>query len=611
MAEILSDGTIRTSVGRVIAPGENVSVEDVPELVELFAPKPRGWPGGFPFSRGGSGGPPGRNGSQGPQGPQGPGIGAQGAQGAQGSAGSAGTPGAQGAQGTIGAQGASGADIYAATRIVSASGDGTDTTIAAAIAALPSSGGLILVKQGTYSISSTVTLPDKDVVIRGCGEGATIVDIGSNVIPAFTIPNGLTAQRTYTFEDLRITGAAVANQRGWSVQDNNKRGILIVNRCETYEVQRIFEVAHSGSTFDSTFITATDCFFQQVTGNTSVLVANSPSYKQVQLTMDRVRFDRTYDGTVVGQLAQGGLFTNFTNVNIVAVDSVFAIGAVDFNVGALNLTACEIYNNAPISNFVIGVASDNDAIIEDSISGCNIAFQDFELAGTGLKFSGCTFDSCSFNDTSISSWANCYFTGIGNAPSTALVTGVSESIFTGCYFSDGTAGSSYVLEDPFIVDGCYFKVGGPSATINCNGQSLMVTGNLINGSVPLLESASGGSRIANNNFTGGFPTLTGTGSIIDDRTIRTVSTSPVTLNQDDRTILVDASGGARTVNLPTAASAAKHVYTIKKIDATGNAVNVTPNGAETIDGAGGATAITVQWNRISIQSDGTAWFRID
>jgi hypothetical protein len=89
-----------------------------------------------------------------------------------------------------------GSDVYAATRVVSLiAGDGTDLTVAAAILALPAEGGRIYVKQGTYPLTLTNTLPDKPVDIIGSGDG-TIFDLGANAISAFTIPNGLTAQRS-------------------------------------------------------------------------------------------------------------------------------------------------------------------------------------------------------------------------------------------------------------------------------------------------------------------------------------------------------------------------------------------------------------------------------
>lgn len=70
---------------------------------------------------------------------------------------------------------------------------------------------------------------------------------------------------------------------------------------------------------------------------------------------------------------------------------------------------------------------------------------------------------------------------------------------------------------------------------------------------------------------------------------------------------VDATSGAATMTLPTAASASGMVFNIKKIDASANAVTIDANGIETIDGAL-TVALTVQWQSVQIQSNGAAWY---
>jgi hypothetical protein len=84
-------------------------------------------------------------------------------------------------------------------------------------------------------------------------------------------------------------------------------------------------------------------------------------------------------------------------------------------------------------------------------------------------------------------------------------------------------------------------------------------------------------------------------------------TSAYTATASDHTIICNATSGSFTVTLPTAASHTGRIYHIKKIDSSGNIVTVDGNSSETIDD--GATAIlTVQYESISIQSDGTEWW---
>jgi len=75
------------------------------------------------------------------------------------------------------------------------------------------------------------------------------------------------------------------------------------------------------------------------------------------------------------------------------------------------------------------------------------------------------------------------------------------------------------------------------------------------------------------------------------------------------TVLVDASGGAVTITLPTASGITGRIYTIKKTDSSANTVTVDGDGAETIDGA--ATHILRrQYNRVTVQSDSSNWMII-
>ncbi len=88
--------------------------------------------------------------------------------------------------------------------------------------------------------------------------------------------------------------------------------------------------------------------------------------------------------------------------------------------------------------------------------------------------------------------------------------------------------------------------------------------------------------------------------------IQTISAT-TTLDGTDAVVLVDASGGAVTVNLPAAAGVTRRSYVIKKTDSSGNVVTVDASGAETIDGATTQTLVA-QFDSLTIVCDGTAWF---
>jgi len=79
----------------------------------------------------------------------------------------------------------------------------------------------------------------------------------------------------------------------------------------------------------------------------------------------------------------------------------------------------------------------------------------------------------------------------------------------------------------------------------------------------------------------------------------------------DETILVNANGGAVTITLPAANTAAGKKYAVKKIDASANGVQVISAGG-TIDGNAAGTGVTgtLSWQGWVFQSDGTNWFII-
>jgi len=82
--------------------------------------------------------------------------------------------------------------------------------------------------------------------------------------------------------------------------------------------------------------------------------------------------------------------------------------------------------------------------------------------------------------------------------------------------------------------------------------------------------------------------------------------SPYTELVDDWLVLCDAAAGAITVDLLTAASKGGREITIKKIDASTNAVTVDPAGSETVEGET-TGQLTLEGESWTLVSDGTNW----
>lgn len=89
----------------------------------------------------------------------------------------------------------------AATLVVSyLPGVGDYLTIQDAIDNLPVQGGYILVREGTYD---PAILSNKPIIIRGCGRGSTVIDLGAADVTAFA--TGFFANK-YVIRDLSVIG---------------------------------------------------------------------------------------------------------------------------------------------------------------------------------------------------------------------------------------------------------------------------------------------------------------------------------------------------------------------------------------------------------------------
>jgi len=103
-------------------------------------------------------------------------------------------------------------------------------------------------------------------------------------------------------------------------------------------------------------------------------------------------------------------------------------------------------------------------------------------------------------------------------------------------------------------------------------------------------------------------TIDSTAKVARDRVTRAITTTDSVVAGDrNKALLCDASGGAWTLTLIAAATAATGFEVIiKKTDSSGNAITIDGNASETIDGAT-TYSLSGQYNAVVLVSDGSNW----
>lgn len=86
-------------------------------------------------------------------------------------------------------------------------------------------------------------------------------------------------------------------------------------------------------------------------------------------------------------------------------------------------------------------------------------------------------------------------------------------------------------------------------------------------------------------------------------------TANYTLTSSDYTVLLDCTSGPLTAALPQASTCPGRIYNIKKIDSSANAGTVDAYSTEHVEFAV-TLSLPNQGDGATIQSDGTAWYKI-
>lgn len=379
-----------------------------------------------------------------------------------------------------------------ATLVVNAAGGGDYTTIAAAISNLPAGGGEILVREGTYSISATLTLPDKSVVIRGMGR-STIISLGSNAIAAFTVPV-VTALRRFGLRDLLVQGDDTAGQTFIKVNDNTNKALTSVDGVDTLGVQIILDLAAGSSArIRKTYISR--CHFEPLADGSGIIV-QSPTPATIDF-LDWVYFSHVRYAEEDDQYSGiGGAFACEASI---ALDQCFIAIADDSTVGNLQAQGSVIFN--------YGASYYSLTTLNDLSAGTTLHTNTvFGVWSLGLKFifggpvriSGSHFDAPSGILLNMGATQNSH---------------ISDTVING----DGTDPAIEIAAsgDRCSITGCDILNTSAAHGISTAAQRAQIIGNTFNLStgVSFVETGSADKNIFIGNNNVGTPTIIGAATV--------------------------------------------------------------------------------------------------
>lgn len=409
-------------------------------------------------------------------------------------------------------------DIFAGTRVVDPGGSGTDTTIAAAITNLPAAGGKIYVKQGTYSLAATLSMPDKNVEIEGSGDG-TVLNLGANAIAAITVPDGLSDVRRYVFRGFKITGTDVAAQAGVRIADSNSRGIVSIIEVETIGVQCPIDI--TGGDANAIYpvqVMAEDCYFEPIADGSGILV-NSPQAGENPASVIILRRVGFYNSRDPHSVVGGALCGDNWAYDFYIEDSILSLTNEDsgpFPVGIIVASGSSFLNygsDFPIYWLFGSVLGLQDSCFVDCTFQ-SLKIQAYENVGI---ISGKLIDTQIDPYGAIALIEGCYVEVGANTPIAITQTGADLCRITGCYFAVGLTGdgaTNYISASTSgtTVDGCVFEGLGTSglSSIDLSSGNCVVRGcTFLDINYPGITDSAGQNRYSDNIYydSGAFPSV--------------------------------------------------------------------------------------------------------
>lgn len=477
-------------------------------------------------------------------------------------------------------------------------------------------GGVILAPTGTYLLSTLVAPTAANVTVLGYGAGTIFTpDFATTTNPVF-FANALTG--------LILKDFAIAGTFAWGVYATGGSGLACENLTVSGGVLRDAGGSKGGGIYveNATKAAIRRC---RLSGNG---VAGESGWSDIQFNFG------TY--SVTNSVVADNVCTSTgVSINIVLYDSLRCLVTGNETTGAKTRVSdslaegygIALYKTGPFAAASCGehivaandvhdvegtgiyVQGNRDTIVADNsiTDSCSVQL-DTTLNVGGVAFSDSPGSVWDGNRVLRSGKAGCAIAGTSNNISVSGgtirdVTGLGVAIRG--TVTDIAVGGGLVVEDAGSHGiGSWSDVAAERVTVGnvtirtTGGYGIYAAASTVGWTMgPATISGTSSLPVAN---------FGSTNRVVWPGSIRSISTT-TGLDQTYQTILVDASGGAVTVNLPTTSGQTTLRYEVKKIDASANAVTLDGAGAETIDGAA-TYPLTVQWQSVTVESNGSAWF---
>jgi hypothetical protein len=269
----------------------------------------------------------------------------------------------------------------AATLVVDQTpGQGDFTTIAAALAGLSADGGYILVREGTYALAAGLASPDKPILIRGCGRGSTVIDLGSNAIVSFTL--GGASAFDFAIKDLTIRGDGTTVGQG-AVLNNSSSRVLLEN----------VEIDGMDTALEDTASCSWEIVNSSVNGVTGLKLSDFNNVRMSE--SDLIGSTDALTGPAQAFIVDSQISSGSVGAGLISVAAGSITGSYLSGQITLDSALSPVFKGITLTDCFI--SSGKVLMVDDShgMSNCRIQIS-AGTTGVSVTGSGCTVDGCRF-----------------------------------------------------------------------------------------------------------------------------------------------------------------------------------------------------------------------